>query len=421
MGSRNALITDSTASPWGSCGPIVRQLVRAHRGESFSFTGEIFEKALQGDFRAALDLAGKIRAFSPERVIFVDHRPHPLCLLTALDQVYGKSPRPSIYFHWHGDFLLQAPLWKLSEDLLRAFKVFFFCASPGQKNLFSRMIHEPEKFLGVCPYPVDTDVFHAQAALKTEEEALTLVYAGRLSLQKNVDLLLKQGQNFWRKTSLPLKLLLAGSFDDLGAPLFEGVEPLGASFQRFQKTLKSLDPEFQKNVTLLGPLSAEELCRLYHQADALVSLSLHHDEDFGMAPAEALCTGCPTVLSAWGGYPGFTSQDSLDCQLIPVSFAKDKGHLMDEGAFQKALLRLMLEKKNSASLRKKRAAHYQSRFSISAVADLLLSLEDKAHFPFQGWTPLFNEAAERMKEKVPFSEGPRRDSLYGRIYSAYLA
>ena len=44
-----------------------------------------------------------------------------------------------------------------------------------------------------------------------------------------------------------------------------------------------------------------EVREFYNIADVAINLTLHHDENFGLAQVEAMACGLPVVGSLWGG------------------------------------------------------------------------------------------------------------------------
>lgn len=415
-------------SPWESCRSITSNLLKSYEeafhGKTFCYS----YGGLKACSDTALQVARDIFDRKPQTLVFLDHAPHPFHLLSALDLLYENQPRPNLFFHVYGDFLLNAPLWKACEPILKAFSTSFTCASKRHVRLLSSLF-KSSSALGVCPFPVDSKTFFPDQKARKEfresidvkEDDFALVYAGRISLQKNVDHLVQRFCELKMETDLPFKLILAGTYDDFGSPLFERQEPLGSSFQRIQGLLRSLPGKVRQDIFDLNDLSSEDLMRLYNAADTYVSLSLHHDEDFGMAPAEALCCGAPTLLTSWGGYGDFASSFPKDSQLIPVSFSTPKGHRMDWTIFRRTLIQSAIQPKEDFSFRQERAERCQSHLSASAVAGQLSRLHDQSTFPFSGFTPRFDEVVERMKQRIPFPEGPSRDSFYGELYSAYIS
>ena len=60
----------------------------------------------------------------------------------------------------------------------------------------------------------------------------------------------------------------------------------------------------------MGHLDPSELAHLYNGADAFASMSVHHDEDFGMSPVEALCCGTRQFLPSGGAMLPFRKEEA---------------------------------------------------------------------------------------------------------------
>jgi len=114
---------------------------------------------------------------------------------------------------------------------------------------------------------------------------------------------------------------IAGTCDDIGSPTMAGQLPAGYFQQRFDEVLSTLAKSLRGRIRILGNLDRNELSGLYCAADSFISFSLYHDEDFGMAPAEALATGLPALLSDWGGYSSF-AVPGTSVHLTPVSLSR---------------------------------------------------------------------------------------------------
>ncbi|MGZ3699482.1 MAG: hypothetical protein ACXWP5_15180, partial [Bdellovibrionota bacterium] len=111
-----AVIRSESPSLWGSCKTIVPNLEAAYRPA---------QKAQFFSFEPGMDpsrvwaLAESIARSRPERIVFLDHLPHPAELLGALAEVYGKRPLPPVAAHLYGDFTLHTDAWLGIEPLLR--------------------------------------------------------------------------------------------------------------------------------------------------------------------------------------------------------------------------------------------------------------------------------------------------------------
>jgi glycosyltransferase involved in cell wall biosynthesis len=156
------------------------------------------------------------------------------------------------------------------------------------------------------PFPFDESLFHVLAedsrqeirgSLGIDPEDKVLLYSGRLTLEKNVHTLLRLFSVL--KSVVPnLHLVLAGPVIDAPASGF-GAYPLNLG-RTFSKMLEGLNIS-GKYFHLIGDQGKQRLRELYSMADICVNMTLHHDENFGLAQVEAMACGTPVVGSNWGG------------------------------------------------------------------------------------------------------------------------
>ena len=109
-----------------------------------------------------------------------------------------------------------------------------------------------------------------------------LLYVGNIKPHKNLQRL-AEAYSIARKKGIRARLVLTGKLEGLRAK--EDVEKL----MRFE------------GVIHIGEVKAEELPYLYSGARALVFISLY--EGFGLPPLEAMCCGCPVLVSDAGPLP----------------------------------------------------------------------------------------------------------------------
>lgn len=365
-----------------------------------------------------LKLAAAVHDAQPAKVVYGDHSPHAALFLAALAEVYRDLPLPEVYVHVYGDFTLGLEGWQHSSGILERFRIQWICASARQARLIGRLLKNSSQTMEVCPFPVDVEHFRPDPQLRKQwreklglkDDEWAAVYAGRISLQKNVEPLLRIWSQFQYGTNV--KLVIAGSFDDLGAPMTGIREPLNGSFHRFHRELEDTGAIYA------GSLAREDMAGLYNAADAYVSLSLHHDEDFGLAPAEALCTGARALLSDWGGYASFLSESAEDCRLIPVKFNEAMGFKIDRvKAFSTLIQSSNVE---NFEIRVERARRYRRRFSVEAVRESLLMILGRSPQPFAGFSTAAAVIGERMRHEIPFSQAPSQRDLYKFVYANYI-
>jgi glycosyltransferase involved in cell wall biosynthesis len=147
-------------------------------------------------------------------------------------------------------------------------------------------------------YPLDADGrATARAELGLDEKSKVLLYAGRITLEKNVLGLLRVFSGVLRSVPEAV-LLIAGPISDVP---FTGVGSRAADLPAaVRNTIRKLRlPE--GSVRMLGPLGPDALRKCYNAADVAVSLTLHHDENFGLSQVEAMACGTPVVGTNWGG------------------------------------------------------------------------------------------------------------------------
>jgi glycosyltransferase involved in cell wall biosynthesis len=229
-----------------------------------------------------------------------------------------------------------------------------------------------------------------------------------LSLQKGIVSLIEE---FRHQVELGADAVLgiAGAFDDIGSPT-TGLNLLpGYFYQRVQEALSLLPPEIQKRVLILGNLSKEELRGLYSAADSFVSLSLYHDEDFGMAPAEALSCGLPSLLSSWGGYSSFAVKGA-PVTLIDTSIS-ERGLNLDYSKLR-AKWNAILTAPLDPAARAKASRAFRKVFSVPAVAATLHELHQLTPPHFTGFS---------WKLSIPKTSKMLRQGLYQDIYTNYVS
>jgi glycosyltransferase involved in cell wall biosynthesis len=158
----------------------------------------------------------------------------------------------------------------------------------------------------LLPFPFDNSVFFPQDSESRIRDKLSLgfqrqdrlvLYAGRLTLEKNLQTVLKIFSALERSNP-NLHLLVAG--ESYNTPFFEfGVYPV--DLMRFLKKTACDLCIAPSRLHFLGQQSPREMRSLYSASDVLLNMTLHHDENFGLAQVEAIACGTPVVGTSWGG------------------------------------------------------------------------------------------------------------------------
>jgi phosphatidylinositol alpha 1,6-mannosyltransferase len=153
----------------------------------------------------------------------------------------------------------------------------------------------------VCPRGVDINQFGPERKsheVKREmreragipDDAVVLLYAGRISPEKNIGLLVEM-----------MKILAADSLRDYRL-LVAGAGPLGEWLD--EQTAQ----HFPGKVIQLGHLDKETLSDYYANADVFVHPNPR--EPFGIAPLEAMASGAPTVAPNSGGILSYATNEN---------------------------------------------------------------------------------------------------------------
>lgn len=423
------LVEPTVQTTWVSCLSIMPNLVESYE----QWVGRPLPKIDYGRHSTSvstLKAANEILVADPEILVFVDHLQHPLPLLRAIDFVYGRKAWPKLVFHVYGDFTLNTHAWRESEDLLAGQFVRFVTASPRQKEMISRFVKNDAELVSVCPFPVSSREYGFVDGLRSQERAargyaadeFVMTYTGRLSLQKNIIKMIWEVARAAEGLDRPWRLQLAGAFDDLGSPFFSLRMAPGSYFEGVARLLESLPESVRSKIEFLGSLDKRQLRSLYHASDLFVSFSTHHDEDYGMSPIEALCCGCPALVSDWGGFQGF-GLDGESVSFLPVSLT-GSGPRLHVDQLPKLLLRFVSRREDEAR-RQTRSKFYLAGFGVGAASSILAALPSSMRSRFVGFKPTLRKHAKLIShfhaDRGLFKTGRRVDPNYREFYEPYLA
>lgn len=428
-------IQSDSDSNWLSCKTISKNLKSAyellkknHDITTFNFPSQItFEKSESFE-KSLRELAEQIKKQMPDRLVFIEHFPLPPSFLMQLKNYLKKSEMPPIFIHVYGDFTYFSKEWAKFLSSAEDLNIHFVVASDAQKKLLEYFL-PANAVIDKCHFPLNgTDYYFDQAirdncrkkyGIKDAEKVF--IYTGRISLQKNVDCLLNEFITLCKKhPEAENKLWIVGGFDDSGAEVF-GVKTFeGYLYFKFQKILERLPENIRSRITLFGQQDKKQVQELLCGADVFCSLSLFHDDDFGMAPAEALATGLPSYLTAWGGYSSFVSpENDWDCTLLDVSITH-LGHNISMKKFRDSFTQT-----HAVVNRKEKSENFMKSFGIQKAAmtlDMLLrknsgelgEMSLKLHH-YSNLSKLRNQSG--MAEYFL----PSEDGFYHSIYQNYIS
>lgn len=144
----------------------------------------------------------------------------------------------------------------------------------------------PSKEVYVIPNPVDLSRFTIGSA-QSDQDILRILSVGSLDSRKNYQLLLRA--TALTTQHVQVKIIGSGPRREL---LLELARGLG----------------IEDRVSMISPVSDEELLAHLHAADVFISTSTM--ENFGVAIAEALACGIPVIVTQSGGPEEFVSENA---------------------------------------------------------------------------------------------------------------
>jgi glycosyltransferase involved in cell wall biosynthesis len=158
-----------------------------------------------------------------------------------------------------------------------------------------------EERIYVCPRGVNAEIFRADRksdAVKREmreranipESSIVLLYAGRVSPEKNIGLLVEMMQILAQDAKNDFRLLVAGA---------------GPEADWLQKETGKI---FPNKIIQLGHLDKEALADYYANCDVFVHPNPR--EPFGIAPLEAMASGAPTLAPDSGGILSYATGEN---------------------------------------------------------------------------------------------------------------
>lgn len=419
ISERTYLIRTTAQRTWLSCFKIIQELTECLSGIAELKTWD----QLKGEWNGQ-PLIGFGNTY-----IIIEDVPHPREIIRSIT---FNDPQARFVIFVYGGFNLFAADWILTEPNLIGRSIRFVCASSASKGQLMTYLRGASSIEAI-PFPVNSEFILNPNDLRTtldkvwEEHSLKdvahLIYAGRISSQKNLACLVENVLSL-NLDSKKLQLWVAGHTDESPNPFWQEESP--CSFQNDQKILEIINKfpvAIQSTVCFLGALSTAELNYFFQKVDAFVSLSLHHDEDFGMAPIEAALNGLPCLLTKWGGYQDLLSKHELHTG-IDVQMTS-QGPIVRKDSVRNGIqnhLRKLLSPKPE-SFRANFLRTHQDSYSPKGVRQQILPLlkRGERNSLFAGFSEKFKKFSQ-IRESEPGSTALRNSDLkeiYLDFYKSY--
>ncbi len=234
-----------------------------------------------------------------------------------------------------------------------------------------------EERVFVCPRGVDIEQSSANrkseairkemiAKAQIPENAVVLLYAGRISPEKNVKLL-PELMKILVKDKKDYRLLIAGA-----GPKEEWLKEYSNKF-------------IPGKIVQFGHLDNETLADYYANADVFVHPN--PKEPFGIAPLEAMASGLPTVAPNAGGLLSYATNENMWlCEPNAEDFA--------------AAIREIFENPEVREKKIKNALETAANNTREKSTDFLIKTYDRIYEDFQNRIDLFTNSENPANDKV---------------------
>lgn len=257
-----------------------------------------------------------------------------------LQENFPKGDKAHLEIVLTGKFLLrflEMPCWPW--DKLR-----LWVLSRRVKDILVNLWGFPSSHIGIIPREQLVPNLTLQQPIELNRNQLNFIYAGRLSVGKNIEGLLKTVSFLQNSCHVNATLDIYGEYDDM----LDDSWGRFASFSyqdKLQKTLKSLS--WKNPPVFHGWVPTEKWLASSRPSPVFISLSTFMSEDFGMAARFAQRAGWPCFLSDWGGHADQTGPNQF---LIPhhlIAQTYDSDFVSTEKG--KTLARWIHEEKTAAN------------------------------------------------------------------------
>ncbi|MGQ9609933.1 MAG: glycosyltransferase family 4 protein [bacterium] len=250
--------------------------------------------------------------------------------------------------------------------------IAFSCSS--DLDIFNRLVQEYDLMLKIVPLPVNSDIFYRRSVnrelLKKKysipKQGKLLFYAGRISLQKNLHILIKIFEEVVKSKEATLSI--AGTTDQ--TPLAE----FGACGDNYIQKLEEIirNKGLTNKVVFIGSLDDDALAEMYSISDIFVNATVHHDENFGFSQVEAQSCGLPVVASGWGGIKDTVIHGKTG--FLMQTILTDGGPRLEWLSGVRYILNLISNDLLWKRMSDKCIMHVLSNFSIKAVSERILGI-----------------------------------------------
>jgi glycosyltransferase involved in cell wall biosynthesis len=183
--------------------------------------------------------------------------------------------------------------------------------SESVRQVLSQVVGVPDRHIGLIP----RGAVFSRSPIEISsrlclDRVCNLVYSGRISATKNIEMLLRTVSRLQTDHGLPLPLTLFGEFDNLSHPDAARKIQGRHIFDDYRSHLLGLIERLSWKVKprFAGRVGPHDWLDAVKESSAFISFSTYICEDFGVSLAQAQEAGWPAIVSDWGGHREAFSQ-----------------------------------------------------------------------------------------------------------------
>tara|TARA_Y100000768_G_scaffold389031_1_gene390945 strand:+ start:35804 stop:37000 length:1197 start_codon:yes stop_codon:yes gene_type:complete len=325
-----------------------------------------------------------------------------------LDQLnkYDRNFESRLVIPIFGNLTSRFSHWPRIFDKLKNHKIHFLFSSQSS-------LEQGRKILGrikssLCFYPLSSNYTKSEKWIKSKE-VIKFCYVGRCNTAKGFFQTLKA---FRKACSLDnnIKLYIAGEFDRWCYQLHGMTDDENKYFEFCFKYKKILGDK----IIFLDYLSQKELKNLLRQCHGFISPSTFHDEDFGIACAQALSQGCIPLLTDWGGYKYYNKH--FNTYELKISKTSENIPKMNINELVKGIVQFSFDQKLAGS----NSEIAKAKFSGNEfVLNIMNVCKEDNFLSFLGPSKLYELYLEKRKADLAIFQNGKNTDLYFELYSSY--
>jgi glycosyltransferase involved in cell wall biosynthesis len=391
-----SIVTPNIPAPWPSISIINPELIKILK--------QLLGTALEVDIlQRSLSVADDLWLF-PTGTVQVPilkwlarSFPNPLNRPPAIFFFTGEGAKLGYHILHFGKYFRSDDQWVVSSQAEKRLLDYWF-----PDNNRTIVLHHPvsKEFK---PVKDKAEYLLLRKNLNISQNKKIMIYAGRISQQKNITFLLDLLEQ-----DKKLNLMVCGDVDMVGVPHIDNANRAHVS----SELITEIGQRGLSSRIEFRPFQSQlELSKLMRASDYQVSLSSHYGEDFGYSIAQGLSCGLRSVLSHWGGHLNWRHL-ALKGQVTYIDLDWSKG--VEVGVPQAGLLLALPKSKPTDFI-----TTYNNEIRIQLMAIINNALSQRNSFSVSARLELINFWEKSSRESSSAMFDSVENDLFKKVIKAY--